>query len=155
MEEEKIIDMVMKNLKQLNELSLDNSKKIIGLIEAYAEKKGVEVVISICNAHGNMIAVCSMDDAYIASFDLSMKKAYTAVALKMSTKQLGQLAQPGQSLYGVDKIDNGKIVIIGGGIPLNINGKIVGGLGVSGGNLEQDEDIAEYGAQNWLKALQY
>ena len=74
-----------------------------------------------------------------------MKKAYTAVAVKMSTMELSKLAQPGKTFYGVDKLDGGKIVIFGGGIPLKSGDTIIGGLGISGGTGKEDHSLAEYG----------
>ena len=86
-----------------------------------------------------------MDDAFLVSYDVATKKAYTSVAVKMSTMELSKIAQPGQTFYGVDKLDGGKIIIFGGGIPLKVDGKIVGGLGISGGTGEQDHDLALFG----------
>jgi uncharacterized protein GlcG (DUF336 family) len=87
-----------------------------------------------------------MDDAYLASYDVAVNKAYTVVALKMSTIALKPLAQPGASLYGIQFTNGGKIVIFGGGDPLTAkDGKILGGLGVSGGSEEQDTALSAYG----------
>ena len=64
----------------------------------------------------------------------------------MSTSALKPLSQPGGSLYGIQFTNNGKIVIFGGGDPLmGEGGKIIGGLGVSGGSEEQDTALSEYG----------
>jgi uncharacterized protein GlcG (DUF336 family) len=87
-----------------------------------------------------------MDDAYLASYDVAVNKAYTVVALKMSTMTLKPLAQPGQSLYGIQFTNGGKIVIFGGGDPLtDAKGSIIGGLGVSGGSEERDAALSLYG----------
>ena len=67
-----------------------------------------------------------MDGAFLVSFDVATKKAYTSVAVKMSTQELSVLAQPGGTFYGVDKMDNGKIVIFGGGVPLKVGDTIIG-----------------------------
>ena len=85
-----------------------------------------------------------MDGAYLVSFDAAVKKAYTSVALRMSTQELSGLAQPGQTFYGVEHTDP-RIVILGGGIPLIYNGRIIGGLGVSGGTSLQDHSLAVFG----------
>ena len=63
----------------------------------------------------------------------------------MSTAQLGTLSQPGESLYGIQFTNNGKIVIFGGGEVLKKDGIIVGAIGVSGGSAEQDTALAAYG----------
>ena len=65
----------------------------------------------------------------------------------MSTVTLGQLSQPGGPLYGIQHTNEGRIVIFGGGEPLEIDGKLVGALGVSGGTAEQDTELAAYGKE--------
>ena len=126
-------------------ITLQLAKQLMEIIEKRAEAVGLKAVIALCNAHGNPIAVHCMDDAFLVSYDVATKKAYTSVAVKMSTMELSKIAQPGQTFYGVDKLDGGKIIIFGGGIPLKVEGKIVGGLGISGGTGEQDHDLALFG----------
>ena len=88
-----------------------------------------------------------MDNSYIASYDVALKKSYTVVALKMSTLELKALSQPGSPLYGIQYTNEGKIVIFGGGVPLIYKGKLIAGLGVSGGSEEQDSLLAAYGQE--------
>ncbi len=107
---------------------------------------GLSVVVAVLDSGANPIAVECMDNAYIASYDIAVNKAYTVVALKMSTKKLSGLAKPDGSLYGIQHTNGGRIVIFGGGDPLIHNGAIVGGLGVSGGSEEQDTMLSAYGA---------
>ena len=102
-------------------------------------------VIAICGPEGNPIAVHVMDGAYLVSYDVAVKKAYTSVAVKMSTRELGELAGPGGTFYGVDTLESGKIAIFGGGVPLKCGNTIIGGLGISGGTSEEDHSLAEYG----------
>jgi ATP:cob(I)alamin adenosyltransferase len=126
-------------------INLETAKNLIASIELEANRRGMNAVIAVCNPEGNPVAVHVMDGAYLASFDIAMKKAYTSVAVKMSTKELGLLAMPGNTFYGIDKADNGKMIIFGGGIPLTNKGIIIGGLGISGGTSEDDNSLAEYG----------
>jgi uncharacterized protein GlcG (DUF336 family) len=125
---------------------LKQAKNLIAKVEEKAKEIGVSAVIAVSNSAAHPIAVECMDDSYIASYDVAVNKAFTVVALKMSTKTLGCLATPGGSLYGIQHTNNGKIVIFGGGDPLIYNGSIVGGLGVSGGTEEQDSFLSAYGA---------
>ena len=90
-----------------------------------------------------------MDGALLASVDISHGKAYTAVALKMSTEKLASLTQPGQMLFGINTTDNGRLVIFGGGLPIIENGQVVGGIGVSGGSVEQDVAVVTAGLCAW------
>lgn len=128
-----------------NKICLKSAKKLIEKVEEYAKSKGLNAVIAVCNPGGNPVAVHVMDDAFLASFDIALNKAYTSVAVKMSTEKLAKLAVPGETFYGIDKANDGKIMIIGGGVPLEVDGQIIGGLGVSGGTGDQDSDIANYG----------
>lgn len=115
------------------------------IVERQAAAMGVNAVVAVADAGGNPLSVDCMDDAFIASYDIAVNKAYTAVALKMSTAELAALAAPGGSLYGIQFTNQNRIVIFGGGQPLRIGDAIVGGLGVSGGTAEQDTFLGEFG----------
>jgi ATP:cob(I)alamin adenosyltransferase len=128
-----------------NRINLEDTKKLMRMIEEEAKKRGLNVVIAVCNPEGNPIAVHAMDGSFLASFDVAMKKAYTSVAVKMTTKKLGELAIPGGTFYGIDKADQGRLIIFGGGVPLFIGDIIIGGLGISGGTSQEDASLAEYG----------
>ena len=127
-------------------VSLKLAKRIAERIEKKATEFGVNAVISICSTGARPVLTECMDDSYIASYDVAFNKAFTSVSLKMSTIKLKSLSQPHGPLYGIQHTNDGKIVIFGGGEPLMLNGKIVGGLGVSGGSEEQDTKLAAYGA---------
>ena len=140
-----VVAEVMKRIGLPARMNLKIAKRLIEKIEEEAKREGKAAVIAVCNPQGNPVAVHVMDDAFLVSFDVAMKKAYTSVAVKMSTMELSRIAQPGGTFYGVDKMDGGKIVIFGGGVPLVHEGMIIGGLGVSGGTGEEDHHLAEYG----------
>ena len=106
---------------------------------------GVNAVVAISDEGGNLKLCECMDHSYFASRDIAINKAYTVVALKMSTEKLAALAAPGGSLYGIQHTNGGRIVIFGGGDPLELRGRIVGGLGVSGGSAEQDTALSAFG----------
>ena len=142
---EAVIQEVLKRMGIQGRITLDSAKRLIDKIEQEAARRGKKAVIAVCGPDGNPIAVHVMDGAFLVSFDVAMKKAYTAVAVKMSTMELSKIAQPGGTFYGVDKLDGGKIVIFGGGIPLKSGNTIIGGLGISGGTGEEDHSLAEYG----------
>ena len=125
-------------------LDLEKAKAVITAVEARAKEQGKHAVIAVCNPEGNPIAVHVMDGAFLVSYEVAVKKAYTSVAVKMSTMELSALCQPGGTFYGLQALD--KVITFGGGIPLYHDGVIVGGLGVSGGTGEEDHDLALYGA---------
>ena len=125
---------------------LSVAKRVAEAVEARAAEIGVNAVVAISDRAARPVLVHVMEDAYIASYDVALQKAYTVVALKMSTMDLKPLAQPGGSLYGIQFTNQGQIVIFGGGEPLKIGDTVIGGLGVSGGSEEEDAALAAWGA---------
>ena len=119
--------------------------KLIEGIEAKAAEWGMRVVTAVSDATARPVAIHCMDGAYIGSFDVALNKTYTSIAFQMSTAQLGTLSGPGESLYGIQFTNEGRIVIFGGGEVLKRGDVIVGALGVSGGSAEQDTALATYG----------
>jgi uncharacterized protein GlcG (DUF336 family) len=130
-----------------HKMNLQIAKALIEKVEQKAKETGVNAVIAVSDAAGRIVAVHSMDDAYIASYDIAVNKTFTSAGLKMSTAELAQLAKPGGSLYGIQHTNEGKIVIFGGGEPLKVEDKIIGALGVSGGTAEHDTMLAAYGKE--------
>lgn len=126
-------------------ISKDTALLMIKAAEEKADELGVPMVIAVVDRGGNLIAQVRQDDALLASIDLALNKAYTAVAVKVSTETLGELAQPGESLYGIQTDKNGRFVIFGGGLPVAHNDVVIGGIGVSGGSVEQDIACAKAG----------
>ena len=131
--------------KKIDYISLEDAKLLAAKVEQKAREMGVNAVVAIADEGGNLKLCECMDNSYLASRDIAINKAYTSVALKMSTKKLSSLAQPGAPLYGIQHTNGGKIVIFGGGDTLEVGGKILGGLGVSGGSEEQDTALSAYG----------
>lgn len=139
-----VVQEVLKRIQIMDRVTLEIAKKLIEKIEAYAQSVGKKAVIAVCGPDGNPIAVHVMDGAFLVSFDVAVKKAYTAVSVKMSTMELGKLIQPGQTFAGLEQIEKDKMVFFGGGVPLFAGDRLVGGLGISGGTGEEDDDIAQY-----------
>ena len=147
-----IVEQVVRQIKAPQDMTLDIALSLAEKVKAKAVSMGVKAVVAISGRAGRPVLVQCMDDSYIASYDVAVQKAFTVVALKMSTATLKPLAQPGGSLYGIQFTNNGKIVIFGGGEPLkNRDGEIIGGLGVSGGSEEQDSALAAYGKEIFEK----
>jgi len=131
-------------------VTLDTAKLLIDAAEKRAEEIDNPMVIAVANDEGNLVAQHRMDGAWLASVSISRNKAYTAAALDMPTHELAEPSEPGNSLYGLQSTDEGRIVIFGGGYPLlDESEEVVGAFGVSGGAVEQDMDVAEAGVDRW------
>lgn len=144
-----IIQEVLKRIEQSrglpDKMNLNIAKQLIEKVEAYALQQGLNAVIAVCGADGNPVAVHVMDNAFLVSFDVAIKKAYTSASVKMSTMELAKLIQPGCTFQGLDKLQGDKMVFFGGGVPLMKNGILMGALGISGGTGEEDDVVAQYG----------
>jgi uncharacterized protein GlcG (DUF336 family) len=128
-------------------VTLEEARKVI----AAAEKKAAEIKqpmnIAVVDAGGNLVSHVRMDGAWIGSIDISINKAFTARAFDISTKNLAQHSQSGGQFFGIHVSNHGRVMVFAGGIPLSRGGKVVGGVGVSGGSGEQDQAVAEAGAK--------
>ena len=128
-------------------IDLDLALKLIEAAKEKAKEIGVPMVIAVVDGGGNLVAQQRMDGALLVSIDISLNKAYTAVAVKIPTNDLAGVTQSGQALFGIHNADGGRIVIFGGGIPLTQNDEIIGGIGVSGGSVEEDVQCAMAGVE--------
>ena len=127
-------------------ITLKEARKIIAAAEKKAADIGQPMNIAVVDAGGNLVAHVRMDGAWLGSIDISIKKAFTSRAFDITTKDLGENAQPGQQFYGIHASNDGKIMIFAGGIPLKKGDTVVGAIGVSGGSGVQDHSVAEAGA---------
>ncbi|WP_026701787.1 GlcG/HbpS family heme-binding protein [Salibacterium aidingense] len=137
----------------MDKLTLDTAEKVIAGAEKEAENIGVSMVITVVDDGGNLIAKHRMDDAWIASIAISEDKAWTSVALKMPTSNLAEATVPNSELYGLNTTNNGRIVVFGGGIPLQQDGKVVGAVGVSGSAVPDDVQVAKAGVQTFEEII--
>jgi len=127
-------------------IHLEDARRIIEAAEKKAKEIGQPMNIAVADGGGNLVAHVRMDGAWLGSIDISIKKAYTARAFDISTKDLATHSQSGGQFFGIHASNDGKIMIFAGGIPLKRDGKVVGAVGVSGGMGAQDQAVAEAGA---------
>lgn len=146
---EKVAEMVKEAMAQQTDRGLPPmSLEVLHRMAARAGEKskelGVPVVFSAVDAGGNLMLLQRMEGAFVGSIEVSAGKAYTAFAFQMPTHELGAASRPDGPLYGIESSNPGKIVLFGGGFPYVVDGKVAGGIGVSGGTVEQDMEIARY-----------
>ena len=127
-------------------LRLEDARRIIAAAEKKADEIGQPMNIAVADAGGNLVAHVRMDNAWIGSVDISIKKAWTSRAFDITTKDLADNSQSGDQFFGIHASNDGRVMIFAGGIPLRKDGKVVGAIGVSGGSGEQDHTVAEAGA---------
>ena len=127
-------------------MELADARRIIAAAEKKAESIGQPMNIAVVDAGGNLLAFERMANAWLGSIDIAQKKAWTARAFDIETKELAGLSQSGDQFFGIHASNDGKVMIFAGGVPLKKDGKVVGAIGVSGGLGKQDQAVAEAGA---------
>jgi uncharacterized protein GlcG (DUF336 family) len=131
-------------------ITLDDARKVIAAAEQKAHALEQPMNIAVADAGGNLIAHVRMDEAWIGSIDISIKKAFTARAFDLPTKDLAKFSQSGGQFFGIHASNDGRVMIFAGGVPLKRAGKVIGAIGVSGGSGEQDQAVADAGAAAFI-----
>ncbi|MFS1422757.1 GlcG/HbpS family heme-binding protein [Shewanella sp. 10N.286.48.B5] len=136
------------NAEEYNDISHDEALSAVLAAKKNAEASNVLVNIAVVDSGANLKAFIRMDESYLGSIDVAIKKAKTARYFNIDTGKLGELTQPGGIIYNIEH-SNGGLVTFPGGLPIkNKDGKIIGAIGVSGGTIEQDREIATAGAKS-------
>ncbi|SDX94947.1 Uncharacterized conserved protein GlcG, DUF336 family [Lutibacter oricola] len=131
-----------------NDITHEEALKAVLAAKVDAEKQGVLVNIAVVDAGANLKAFIRMDESYLGSIDVAIKKAKTARYFNIDTGELGELTQPGGIIYNIEH-SNGGLISFPGGVPIkNKNGIIIGAIGVSGGTIDEDRAIAIKGAKS-------
>ena len=122
-------------------VSLTLAKKMAAAAEAEATKNNWAMVITVLDDGGNIVYIGRMDGAQLGSIDVSQGKAHTALAFRRPSKAFQDLVDQNQAHL----ITRPHITAVQGGLPIMLDGKVVGAIGVSGGTSAQDEQCAQAG----------
>ncbi len=123
-------------------IKLNEAMDAIAAARKEAKRIEVPMNIAVVDTGGNLVAFARMDDAWLGSVDIAIRKARTSVMFNMETGEIGELSQPGGPLYGIEHSNDGLITFHGG---LPIRG---GAIGVSGGTVAQDRLVALAGQES-------
>jgi uncharacterized protein GlcG (DUF336 family) len=127
------------------DLSLDQANAAVEAAVKKAAEIGTSMDIAIVDVGGNLKAFARMDGAWLGSIDIAQKKAKTARWFDMNTGDIGQVSQPGGSLFNIEH-SNGGLITFPGGVPIKDGDTIIGAIGVSGSTVENDHTVAVAGA---------
>jgi uncharacterized protein GlcG (DUF336 family) len=128
-------------------VTIEDAQAAIEAAREMALETGTKMCIAIVDSGANLKAFHRMDDAWVGSIDISIKKAKTAVFFGMPTGQIGKLSQPGGPLYGIEHSNDGLITFPGGLPIVDKDGVLIGAIGVSGSSVENDHIVAQAGAK--------
>ena len=132
-------------MAQRETITLGEAQGIIQAAQEKAQEIGQPMNVAIVDNGRQLKAFVRMEDAWLGSIDIAIDKAFTSASFLLPTQDLAEMTQPGQPLYGLETTNNGRVVNFAGGIPLMRDGNVAGAIGVSGGTVDQDQEVAEAG----------
>lgn len=137
-------------VRNIDNLNLANAELIAKYAKGKAISMNLPVVITVVDKHANVLLFCKMDKALIASSSLSPAKAKTSIAFRTDTNTLSQSVLKSLNQF---EAENTSYCFLGGGVPILVNDEIIGAIGISGGTLEQDIEIANEAVTAFLKFI--
>ena len=141
-----MVSVVQLKAQNPYDVSTEQALNSLQAAKKKAEEMNVLVNIAVVDAGANLKSFVRMDNSYLGSIDVAIKKAKTARYFDIDTGKLGELTQPGGIIYNIEHSNNG-LITFPGGVPIkNKDGEIIGAIGVSGGTIEEDRIIANAGA---------
>src|SRR5450755_2213392 len=128
-------------------ITMENARVAIEAARKKAIELETQMCIAVVDSGANLKGFLRMDDAWVGSIDIAIKKAKTAVFFGMPTGEIGKLSQPGKPLFGIEHSNEGLITFPGGVPIVDEEGVLVGAVGVSGSTVENDNAVAEAGVK--------
>jgi len=124
-------------------LTLAAARRAIAAVEVFGHEIGVPFSTAVVDSGDQLVAFARMDGADLVTIGLARDKAFSALMNRMPTADLAPLVQPGAEFYGFDALAGGRMVVFGGGAPVELEGILVGAVGVSGGSSAEDQQAAD------------
>lgn len=138
---------------EVKRLAIDDAKILAEGARAEAEKIGVPMCIAIVDESANLIYFERMDGGKVTSAIVAQDKAYTAAGAKKATHDYNAACVPGNLAFGIHTAIGGRLCVVGGGLPVSVDGQVVGGIGLSSGTPQQDMQCAQAGIDHFLATL--
>lgn len=140
-------------MKTVRKLTLSDAQIVMAAAEAKSREIGVDMDIAVTDDNGSLLMFHRMDGGKITSIDVAISKAFTAAAARKSTRAYGEVSGPGGPAFGIHVSNQGRFMIVAGGLPLFVEEEILGGVGCSSGTPDQDEVVAQAGIDAFLESL--
>ena len=135
----------------INRLNNDEAGILVEGARRKAAEIGVPMCIAIVDESGNLIAFDRMDGGKVTSITISQDKAFTAAAARKATHEYNAVNVPGNLAFGIHTEVGGRLSSVGGGLPITIDGEVVGGIGLSSGTPAQDMECAQAGIDYFMQ----
>jgi uncharacterized protein GlcG (DUF336 family) len=122
-----------------SEVGLELAQRVLAGVREEALRRGLALSAVVVDLGGQVVAAMRMDGAQLCAIPLATDKAYTAVAIGLPTRTWTDRSQPGRSDWGLNTALAGRLIVFPGGLPIFDEGRLLGGLGVSGASADEDE----------------
>jgi len=137
----------------IKRLSLTDAKHLIDGAKKKAQEIGVPMCIAIADESGSLIAFDRMDGGKVTSITIAQDKAFTAAAARKATHEYNEACIPGNLVFGIHTALGGRLCVVGGGLPVVVDGEVVGGIGLSSGTPQQDMQCAQAGIDHYADQI--
>jgi uncharacterized protein GlcG (DUF336 family) len=134
-------------------LTLEGARVILEAAKKKAKEIGVDMDIAVVDGGGHLIAFERMDAAKITGIDIAINKAFTSACTRKPTSEYAKIAGPGGEAFGIHASNQGRFMVFGGGVPVFVDGEVIGAVGCSSGSAAQDEAVASAGIEAFLQML--
>ncbi len=134
-------------MRQLLTLSHQDAQNALEAMRAECDKRGKGGVLVVADAHGELIALLRMDGAPFSSINIAMGKAYTAARERKPSREVGEKSRDPERGFPMTNFGELRYVTWGGGLPVFVEGQVIGAVAVSGLPEQEDMEIAELGRQ--------
>ncbi|MDO9434399.1 heme-binding protein [Hydrogenophaga sp.] len=128
---------------EIQRLSFDEARILLDGCAHKSREMGIPMCSAVTDESGHLMAFDRLDGGKISSIPIAVDKAFTGAVARKGTHVYNELCQPGKPTFGIHITNGGHFSIIGGGLPVTVNGVIVGGVGVSSGTAVEDQVVAE------------
>ena len=135
----------------INRISIDDAKLLIEGARNKALQIGIPMCIAIVDESGQLVAFERMDGGKVTSSIIAQDKAFTAAGARKATHEYNASCLPGNLVFGIHTAIGGRLCVVGGGLPVTVDGEVVGGIGLSSGSPQQDMECAQAGIDHFLK----
>ncbi len=127
----------------ITRLSRDDADVVLQGARSASTEMGIPMCIAVTDESGGLILFERMDGAKISSIATAIDKAFTGATARKGTHVYNQLCVPGEPTFGIHNTNGGRFTVIGGGLPIEVDGAVVGGVGISSGTAEEDLVVAQ------------
>lgn len=140
-------------MRTIRRLDLGDAQNLLAAARDRATAIGVPMCTAVCDESGVLLAFERMDGGKVTSVSIALDKAYTAAGARNATSFYGGVSRPGGPAWGISGSNNGRFNVVGGGLPVVVEGEVVGAIGVSSGTSAQDEDVAKAAVEALYRRL--